>query len=65
MTITVQKIIEDFWFDWEDQELTREERREMLINAGCDPDAMVRKVQLMVLEAKANAAMNKKLYDLP
>jgi hypothetical protein len=64
MKMTVLEIIEDFWFDWELQELTQEEISDRLIDAGCDPKALVRRARLLVLEAKANHEMQRKLDQL-
>jgi len=59
--MTVRQIIEDFWFDCETQEMTIEEIREELIDVGLDPDAMCRRVRLLIAETAANREMNRKL----
>ncbi len=62
--MTVREVIADFWFDWEDQELTREERRSRLIDAGCDPDASFRRIMLGIRETEANREFEKGLQEV-
>ncbi len=59
--MTVREVIEDFWFDWEISGKSPEELRSELIDAGCDPDALLRRVRLMILEYKANREFEKGL----
>lgn len=61
---STRQVIEDFWFDWEFQEKTHEEHRSDLIEAGCDPDATLRRVKMMIANFKANAEMEKRLKEI-
>jgi hypothetical protein len=49
--------IEEFWFDWDMQEKSQKEIHNELVDAGCDPDALNRRIKLMILEFKANHEM--------
>ncbi len=61
--MTVREVIEDFWFDWEISGKSRGELRNELIDAGCDPDALTRRVQLLIRETKANQEFEKGLQE--
>ncbi len=62
--MTVRDVIEDFWLDWEIEGKSREELRSELIDAGGDPDALFRRVRLMILEHKANQELKERLSEL-
>jgi hypothetical protein len=51
-----------FWD--ETVELTHEEIRDRLIEAGIDPDAMMRRIRLMIKEIIANQSMEKSLHQI-
>jgi hypothetical protein len=61
--VTVLDVLEDFWAECEQNEKPFGTMRSHLASLGYDPDALSRRLELMVAEARANREHAEKLKE--